>query len=102
MQKPFTVIGYFESNGQSVSHHVEANNGIHAFFVLAQKEPCMTMVAALPGHLTEGAGDIVFPGEGVVDAETILEQPEVFGPSKEVEIEPNTASDQPETMIRCD
>ncbi len=79
----WTVIGYYESNGQSVCHHVDARNGLHAFYVLAEQAPSLTMVAALPGHLIEGAGEIVFPGDGPVDAETILQQPEVFGPSDE-------------------
>ncbi len=79
-QKPFTVIGYFEDNGQSVCEHVQANNGIHAFWVAAQAKPTLTMVVALLGHLTECEGSVIFPGEGVVDAKTIIDQPEVFGP----------------------
>jgi hypothetical protein len=46
----------------------------------AQAKPTLTMVVSMSGHLTEGAGEVIFPGEGVVDAATILEQPEVFGP----------------------
>lgn len=80
--KAFTVIGYYESTGQSVCEHVTANNGIHAFWVAAQAMPDLTMVVALPGHLTEGAGEVVFPGDGVVDAGTVLEQIEVFGPGR--------------------
>lgn len=76
--KKFTVVGYFEEDGQVVCHHVEASSGMHAFYVLAENEPSLTMVAALPGHLTEAAGEIFFPGDGVVDASTILEQPDVF------------------------
>lgn len=79
MQK-FTVVGYYEESGQSVCEHVTANNGIHAFWVVAQARPDLSMVVAMPGHLTEGAGEVVFPGEGVVDADTILSQPAVFGP----------------------
>lgn len=79
----WTVIGYFENNGQSVLHHVEADNGMQAFFALAQDEPELTMVAALPGHLTEAEGDVIFPGEGVVDAATVLGQPDVFGPGND-------------------
>ena len=74
MQK-FTVVGYYEESGQSVCEHVTANNGIHAFWVVAQARPDLSMVVAMPGHLTEGAGEVVFPGEGVVDADTILSQP---------------------------
>lgn len=80
MQRPFTVIAFCEETGQSVCDHVMANNGIHAFWVAAQDRPTLTMVVAIPGHLSEGAGDLVFPGQGVVDAATVLEQPEVFGP----------------------
>lgn len=82
-QKPFTVISFSDDTGQTLCDHVHALNGIHAFWVAASLRPTMTMVAALPGHLTEGAGDLIFPGSGLVAADTILSQPEVFGPSEE-------------------
>lgn len=75
----FTVIGYFAHNGQTVCRHVQATEGLHAFAEVAQQNPGLTLVVALPGHLTEAAGELTFPGEGVVEAETILAQPEVFG-----------------------
>ena len=96
MMKLFTVVGYFVESGQTVCHHVMAKNGIHAFCVLAQDEPLLMMVVAMPGHLTEGAGDLVFPGGGVVDAATILEQPEVFGPGKEEE----SPKDVPDPLVQ--
>lgn len=75
----YTVIGFYEESGQTVCHHVEAKGAMHAFSVLAQDEPSLTMVAAFPGKLHEGE-TVFFPGEGLVDASTILDQPDVFSP----------------------
>jgi hypothetical protein len=52
--KPFTVIGYFHGNGESMCEHVMANNGIHAFWVAAQAKPTLTMVAAMSGQPRSG------------------------------------------------
>lgn len=74
----YTVIGYYESNGQIFAHHVEADSIMGAFAVVAAMHSDAVMVCALGGEHHEGE-ELAFPGEGVVDAETILEQPEVFG-----------------------
>lgn len=84
--KPFTVIGYYEDNGQIFAHHVLANYPSEAFYVAAmqcQQEHAespnnVVYVAALEGHQHEG-GELFFPGEGGVDGETVLDQPDVFG-----------------------
>ena len=72
----YTVIGFYESSGQIFAHHVESDNLMGAFVVAAERmdnDPDATMVCALPGHVMEGE-DLLFPGEGVVDALTIAEQ----------------------------
>lgn len=79
-----TVLGFIENNGQIVMAHVTADDLQAAFLAAARKHPEATFVASLPGHLHESEGGKVehggigFPGEGVVDAETILEQDDVF------------------------
>lgn len=73
----FTVIGYYEESGQIFAHHVEANNSQHAFYVVAQEFPDACFVVAIKGHQCEEQS-LTFPGEGVVDAETVLEQEDVF------------------------
>jgi hypothetical protein len=62
MLKNYTVIGFYESTEQNDSD--------------------MSFVACLDGHIEEGSG-VGFPGEGVVNAETVLEQPEIFGGNDE-------------------
>lgn len=76
--KPFTVIGFYESNGQIFSHHVQANCAMGAFAVVASMDVDAMPLVALDGHQQEGKG-VEFVGEGLVDAQTILEQPDVFG-----------------------
>lgn len=77
MQK-FTVVAFIEDTGQIVCHHVHARDALNAFAAATSLDMTMTMVAALPGWLHEGEG-VTFPGEGLVDAQTVLDQPEVFG-----------------------
>lgn len=74
----YTVIGYYESNGQIFCHHVKAGNIMGAFAVVASMDSDCIMVCAHLGKISEGES-LAFPGEGVVDAETILEQPEIYG-----------------------
>lgn len=74
----FTVISFYDESGQIVCDHVTANSGSHAFALVAKQRPGCTLVSAVKGHLTEASEDIAFPGEGVVDAETVMEQPDVF------------------------
>lgn len=76
----YTVIGYHEESGQIVSEHTRANNKFHAFFVVAQQTPTLTFVSVHDGHVSEGQS-VDFPGEGVVDAATVLEQDDVFNSS---------------------
>lgn len=76
--KPFTVIGFYESTGQIFSHHVKSGNIMGAFAVVASMDSDAMCVAAIEGALMEGES-VAFVGDGLVCAETILEQPEVFG-----------------------
>lgn len=80
----YTVIGYYEENGQTFSHHVDATSPQNAFFKVAQEHSSACLIATLDGHLEEGK-DITFAGESVVDAETILSQPDVFDADQEQE-----------------
>ena len=82
--KPFTVIGYYESNGQIFVRHVVADYASQSFTAASVQleedalDPGdVVFVIALEGHLHEGA-ELFFPGEGLVDAATVLDQPEVF------------------------
>lgn len=82
--KPFTVIGYYESNGQTFARHVAADYPSQSFTSAAAQleddalDPGdVVFVIALEGHLHEGA-ELFFPGEGLVDAATVMDQPEVF------------------------
>lgn len=77
-REPFTVIAFVEETGQLVAHHVVAHDASEAFTEAAKVDPTITFVVALPGHRSED-NDLFFPGEGVVDADTVLDQPEVFG-----------------------
>lgn len=77
MQK-FTVISINETTGQTVSYHVYANNSLNAFASAAAMNDSLSMVVALPGWQEEDQG-VFFPGDGPVDSNTALKQPEVFG-----------------------
>lgn len=74
----FTVLGFYEGNNQIFSHHVEAKDSASAFAVVSKIYKEANFVAVLEGHISEGQG-INFPGDSLVDAETVLSQPEVFG-----------------------
>lgn len=79
--KPFTVVSYSEVTGMIFKDQVHARDGIHAFAVVAANERAdnaVTFVCSITGHLSEGEG-IDFPGEGVVDSNTVIEQYDVFG-----------------------
>lgn len=79
--KPFTVISTDPQSGHIFSDHVMANSIAHSFSVAAQQRSEhsteLDFVTSIEGHLSEGS-DIGFPGEGVVDVETILDQDDVF------------------------
>ncbi|WP_152966553.1 hypothetical protein [Gulbenkiania mobilis] len=82
--KPFTVIGFYEGSGEIVCLHTEARNATQAFWVVAQSHTDLELVASLNGHLSEGEETITFPGQGLVSAETVLDQPEVYDAGDEV------------------
>lgn len=78
---PYTVVGFMSRTGGLVCEHLLASSGLNAFARAAATDG-MEMVAALAGRFTEN-DLLTFPGEGVVDSETIRDQPEVFGPVPE-------------------
>lgn len=75
--KTYTVIGYYESSGQIFAHSVESNSGYVAMAKAAQeladeRASDMILVAAIEGeHYEEQT--IFFPGEGVVDGATVIQ-----------------------------
>lgn len=78
MKSPYTVIYIHTDNGQICAEHVQAENAMAAFTVVAEENSVgVEFVVALEDHLCEGS-ELTFPGDGVVCAETVLEQPEVF------------------------
>jgi hypothetical protein len=83
MMNNYTVIGYYASNNQIFAHAVNSDTQMGAFSVVASQYSDAVMVCVLEGDIHEGES-LGFPGDGIVDAETILEQPEVFGGSPEV------------------
>lgn len=74
----FTVIGCIESTGQICCHHVIAKDATNAFASAAALDSDLSMIVAMPGWLKEGQA-LGFPGEGMVDGITVLEQKDVFG-----------------------
>lgn len=77
--KDFTVIGIVSDSGQIVADYVSAIDGMNAFAQAAQVRGSVEFVVAVPGHLSDGKDEIHYPGDSVVDVETVLEQPDVFG-----------------------
>lgn len=73
----YSVFGFYEETGQSFLDHVQANNEFDAMRVSAESRPDATYLCAMAGLLRESTG-VAFAGEGVVDAQTILEQSDVF------------------------
>lgn len=78
----YTVIGFYEDNGQIFSHHTEAGSSAQAFYNVAKEYPEATFVTVIKGHLHEDRDGIAFPGDSLVDAETVLDQEEVFNVSE--------------------
>lgn len=83
----YAVIGFYEDNNQTFCHHVLADGAMNAFAQVAassadgmQGEP--VFVAALP---VADTGRLEYPGEGLVYAETVREQGDVFPLHKEPE-----------------
>jgi len=82
---PFTVIGYYAESGQIFAEHVEAQNGTNAFAVAAAMlGEGAEFTGAVAGWLEEDEA-IWFPGESVVDSDTVASQPEVFGNASDVD-----------------
>lgn len=69
----YAVIGSYGDTGQIFCHEVKSANAFAAFAVVAKDYETAEFIAAiaLPA-------EIEFPGEGVVCAQTVLEQPDVF------------------------
>lgn len=84
--KKFTVISFSPNNcNQIVCDHVEAEYGMSAFAVaVGERGTEFEFVVAIEGHLSDDS-ELTFPGEGVVDGQTITDQPEVFGEVPEQE-----------------
>ena len=81
MLKPFTVICFDNNTSQICAYHVMAKDGQHAFGVTATTPGMncdLLFVTSVDGHLKELEG-IYFPSEKLVDSQTIISQPEVFG-----------------------
>ena len=77
--KKFTVISFCEESGQTMSDYVVAKDIENAFAsASALRDYGFEMVVALSGWQSESKV-LAFPGEGVVDSDTILEQTDVFG-----------------------
>lgn len=92
--KKFTVLGYYEESFQTFAHHVEAQNASQAFFKVACDFPDANFIVALNGFHQEDVS-LTFPGEGVVDAETVLEQEDIFT----ITSTRGTSMDKPLNMI---
>lgn len=74
----FTVIGHHASSRELFVEYVNASDALNAFATAAAMHPGAEFSVAIAGHLEEGK-EICFPGESLVDSETILEQEDVFG-----------------------
>lgn len=72
----FAVIGYYEENGQVFCDHVTASDPFNAIAKsAAEREGDPAYVGALP---VEDTSRLEYAGEGVVFAETVREQSDVF------------------------
>lgn len=81
--KEFTVISL--EGGEIKIDYAYAKQGINAFAkVVAEAGVTREFVVAIQGHHDEDKG-LTFPGESVVDGQTITDQPEVFGAVDEEE-----------------
>lgn len=74
----YTVIYIHTDNGQICADHVQAENAMAAFTVVAKENSGgIEFVVTIEGHLFED-DQLIFPGDGVVSDETVLSQPEIF------------------------
>lgn len=78
--KSFMVICFDEDSRQINSFAAKAARGLEAFYAVAQEHPNrdLTFVVAVEGTHAATARLLTYPGEGLVSAETVLEQPDVF------------------------
>lgn len=83
-QQTFTVIGFYSDNAQIFAHQVLANDAMHAFAEVAGEHSSAEFICALPGAKNEDE-HVFYPGDAVVCAETVLDQPDVFGQSTSAE-----------------
>lgn len=81
----YTVIVVVEATGRTLALNVIAQTGLQAFACAAAnlaasgEDPSgYQMVVAIKGAVVEG-DNVEYPGEGLVDGQTILEQADVFG-----------------------
>lgn len=77
LEHSFTVLA-IGPNGQIIPVQVNAIDPLSAFAAAAAEHGDLEFVAALPSWAM-ATGLVEFPGSAVVDAETVLQQPEVFG-----------------------
>ncbi|MDP2759892.1 MAG: hypothetical protein Q8O64_05730 [Sideroxyarcus sp.] len=71
---PFTVIAIVGDSGQIIVEFVMAKDSLHAFRVCAEVREdadSLDFVACVDGHISEDAG-LYFPGNSVVDCDTVL------------------------------
>lgn len=69
----YAVLGSYADTGQIFNHEVEATDAFNAFALIAQEHETAEFIAAvkLPAK-------IEYPGEGVVCAQTVRDQKDVF------------------------
>ena len=77
----FTVIASVANEGTLKVFHVQATDGMHSFSVVAKRDQSESLefVVSVEGIHTE-TSSLTLPGEGIVCAETVLDQEDVFGP----------------------
>ena len=83
----FSVLGFYEQTGHSFLMHTQAATPMGAFQAVAAQmlnDSNAVFVAALPGHLFEDS-NIFFPGEGIVSADTVAAQPDIFPHAQEAQ-----------------
>lgn len=79
----FTVLGFYEADGQICSDVVDAVDGEAALCAVANKriheggDAGYNLIAAVRGNFTEEK-DVVFPGDSVTDCKTYLTNFEDF------------------------
>lgn len=72
-QSQWKICGFVEASGEIVLLSVQASNSLAAFAQGARLKDGVSWVCAVAGD-----AEFEFPGDGVVDSETIIEQSDVF------------------------